>query len=84
MAQIISTNRLALRELSVSDAENFYMLNSDPEVMRYTGDEPFESIQSVWVFLENYPDYRLNGYGRWAVQLKGSKQFVGWCGLKLN
>ena len=35
-------------------------------------------------FLENYSDYQLNGYGRWAVILKDSGQFIGWCGLKYD
>ena len=84
MSEKIRTRRLIIRELEASDAEGFYQLNSDPEVLRYTGDVPFESIYAAWVFLENYPEYRENGYGRWAVVLKKTGEFIGWCGLKLN
>lgn len=81
---VIETERLILRELNVMDAEHFYNLNSDIEVMKYTGDKPFNSIQSAKLFLENYTDYQKNGFGRWAVMDKKSNQFLGWCGLKLN
>lgn len=81
---ITKTNRLILRELTPDDAEDFYNLNADPEVMKYTGDAAFTSIEESRVFLENYSDYRKNGYGRWAVLLRENNEFLGWCGLKLN
>ncbi|PWJ44748.1 GNAT family N-acetyltransferase [Sediminitomix flava] len=81
---IAETERLILRELNVSDAKDFYELNTDPEVLKYTGDSPFSSISEAENFLGNYTDYQKNGFGRWAVVLKESNQFIGWCGLKLN
>lgn len=84
MRRIIESERLLLRELDISDSENFYYLNSDPEVLKYTGDKAFSSISEAESFLENYNDYKLNGFGRWAVVLKESDEFIGWCGLKLN
>jgi len=81
---IAETKRLILRELNVSDSEEFFRLNADPEVLRFTGDEPFSSIAEAESFLKNYGDYRINGYGRWAVVSKESNAFLGWCGLKLN
>ena len=84
MRIITETNRLTLREFSVYDAEIFFHLNSDPEVMKYTGDVPFQSISDAEKFFNNYTDYQLNGFGRWAVVLKETGKFIGWCGLKLN
>lgn len=84
MRKIIETKRLMLRELNVSDSKHFFDLNSDPEVLKYTGDEPFLSISEAELFLKNYTDYKVNGFGRWAVISKESGEFVGWCGLKLN
>lgn len=84
MEYIIETKRLKLRELDLLDAKDFYDLNSNPNVTKYTGDSAFKSIDEAKQFLENYQDYKLNGYGRWAVILKETNQFVGWCGLKLN
>lgn len=84
MDTIAETDRLILRKLDVSDALNFYNLNADPEVLKYTGDLPFETLAQAEGFLVNYNDYQKNGFGRWAVISKTSNAFLGWCGLKLN
>lgn len=84
MKRILNTERLILREFDSSDAEKMYELNSDPEVLLYSGDSPFASIENAKEFLENYSDYKENGYGRWVVVLKSSNDFIGWCGLKYN
>lgn len=84
MKKIIKTDRLILRELNKKDSLNFYNLNSDPEVLKFTGDNPFSSISEAEKFLINYSDYKKNGFGRWAVILKETNSFIGWCGLKLN
>src|SRR5690606_24087857 len=34
------------------------------------------------LFLENYSDYELNGFGRMAVISKETDAFLGFCGLK--
>lgn len=84
MKQILETNRLFLRELNPDDAENFYNLNLNPNVIKYTGNSAFKSTEEARAFLENYPDYKLNGYGRWAVINKETNTFIGWCGLKFG
>ncbi|WP_196889253.1 GNAT family N-acetyltransferase [Aureivirga sp. CE67] len=84
MKKILETNRLILREFSVSDAENMFLLNEDLEVLKFTGDIPFDNIEKAKTFLENYDQYSKNGYGRWAVVLKENNEFIGWCGLKFN
>lgn len=84
MKLIAETPRLFLRELQPTDAQSFYALNANPNVIRYTGNAAFATVEEAKEFLENYSDYQLNGYGRWAVILKDSGQFIGWCGLKYN
>lgn len=79
---ILETPRLLLREIEVSDTEAMFELNADPEVMKYTGDVSFESLEQTKNFIQNYPDYRKNGFGRNAVLLKETGEFLGWCGLK--
>ena len=81
---LIETPRLILREFTVDDAYKIWELNSDPEVIKYTGDPPFETVENARDFLNNYKDYENNGFGRWAVIKKNSDPFLGWCGLKLN
>lgn len=78
----IFTERLILRELTPADASFAFELNNDPEVVRYTGDGPFDSLEEARTFLENYSDYKRNGFGRWGVALKSTGDLIGWCGLK--
>ncbi len=81
---IISTSRLYLRRFQASDDKDFFLLNSDQDVIRYTGDSPFENITAANLFLRNYNHYEQYGYGRWAVINKIQNQFIGWCGLKYS
>ncbi len=82
MKYILETERLYLREFELSDAESFFQLNSDPEVIKYTGDPPFSSIESALDFIKSYDQYQKNGFGRWAVIKKENNEFIGFCGLK--
>lgn len=84
MKQILETERFILREKTAEDAEFFYELNSDPEVIRYTGNDSFTSIEEAKRLLDDYPDYKQNGYGRWGVVEKATGEMWGWCGLKLR
>lgn len=81
---ICQTPRIYLRELNLDDAENFYFLNLDSDVMRYTGDVAFQSVDAAKTFLENYDNYEKHGFGRWAVIRLSDDVFLGWCGLKYS
>ncbi len=81
---ILETPRLLLREFTPADAEICYLLNSDPEVIKYTGDAAFADVQEARRFLERYDQYRKFGVGRWAVFAKSDRQFLGWSGLKYS
>jgi [ribosomal protein S5]-alanine N-acetyltransferase len=81
----LHTNRLILRPLGIDDVSNLFALDSNPEVMRFLGNHPIESIEQVYIYLENImQQYTQNGIGRWAVIEKESDLFVGWAGLKFN
>ena len=84
MKIITTTTRLYLREKTADDAENAYLLNLDPDVIKYTGDPPFESIEAARIFLQNYNHYTKYGFGRWAVIDKENDEYLGWCGLKYS
>lgn len=79
---MLNSPRLILREFQVEDAPHLFALYSDGDVMRYTGEEPFPSLQSVEHFIRSYPYYREHGFGRWAVIEKASGAFLGFCGLR--
>ena len=57
MKMIIESERLWLREFNVHDAEVLFDLNNDPEVIRYTGDAAFESVEATRKFIEAYDQY---------------------------
>jgi len=78
----IETERLIIRDFTVEDAADVFAFNSDPEVMRYTGEKPWTSIETAIERLANYPDYKKYGYGRWAVELKSTQKVIGFCGPK--
>lgn len=76
------TPRLLHRALEVDDAAALFALNGNPEVMRFTGEPPLESLESARTAIVDYPDFRTVGYGRWGCVLKESGQIIGFCGLK--
>jgi len=85
MAKIfIETERLLLREIIPEDAEGFFSMDSNPEVVKYIGIKPLTNIsQSVEMIKNIRTQYRENGIGRWAVIKKENHQLIGWSGLKL-
>ena len=80
----LETERTIMRKLTTEDAKDFYALNLDEEVLKYTGDHPFENIQASIDFLTNYDQYEKYGVGRLAVIDKTTLKFLGWCGLKYS
>ena len=83
---ILETPRLLLREFHEEDAAAFYVLGSDPEILRYTGD-PGGGLQSVAhakEILQSHAlsDYRNYGFGRWACVDRATEAVIGSAGLK--
>lgn len=83
MNKILETPRLYLREFTIEDAQLLIDLNSNPNVIRYTGDGPVKDLAEAKRILTDiiFPQYK-NKMGRWAVHLKSNDEFIGWCGLK--
>ena len=84
MNALLQTPRLQLRPFSIADAPDFFQLNEDPEVIRYTGDRAFRDLKEARHFLQNYDHYQKYGYGRWAVIRRSDGAYLGWCGLKYS
>ena len=80
------TPRLILREMRPEDAPALFLLNEDPEVLRFTGDVPFASVEQAREFLAAYPStsYLKDGYGRWVCQSRDTDEALGWCGLRMQ
>lgn len=77
------TERLILREIIEEDEDGLFLLDSNPEVHRYLGNNPVKDrsqIRDVIQFIrKQYEDF---GIGRWAVIEKESGNFIGWSGMK--
>lgn len=73
-----------MREFQEGDAIGMYELNKDPDVIRYTGDDPFASVEAARDFIQRYDAYAMHGCGRLTVLLKDTMEYAGWCGLKHN
>jgi len=60
MKVILETDRLLLREYVEADAEAFFKLNSDPEVLRFVPDKPLLNVEQARQTLVDHPiaDYR--------------------------
>ena len=82
----LETDRLLLREFDEADAESFFPLVSDPDILRFTLD-PGGGASNVEQALEmlrsrSMADYRKYGFGRLAVVEKSSRRLIGFAGLK--
>ncbi|HSZ87398.1 MAG TPA: GNAT family N-acetyltransferase [Puia sp.] len=74
---IFETARLLVRQYNLDDAENFYLLNSDADVMKYirtpkTRQQAFQFLQENIQYYNEFPVY-----GRWALIEKLNQQFIG-------
>ncbi len=80
MNQVLETDRLVLRQLTLADADSLLVIFSDVEAMRF-----YPAIKNREETLEwigrNLESYRGRGSGLWAVLLKDNNEFVGQCGL---
>ena len=75
---IFETERLIVRQyVFENDAENFFLLNSDEDVMRYI--RATKSREECDAFLKkNIEAYKVNPLmGRWAANEKATGKFVG-------
>jgi [ribosomal protein S5]-alanine N-acetyltransferase len=84
MKIILETDRLLLREYVEEDAEAFFKLNTDPDVLRFVPDKPLLNVEQARQILIDHPiaDYRKYGFGRGACILKSTGEQIGFAGLK--
>lgn len=79
---ILETERLILRRLTMDDLAALSVLYSDPEVRKYfpegtlTYEETKEEL--AWIIDVYYGQY---GFGLWATIHKDTGEFIGRCGL---
>ncbi|WP_219470989.1 GNAT family N-acetyltransferase [Nonomuraea rhizosphaerae] len=76
----MDTERLVMRRWREADREPFAAMNADPEVMRY-----FPAVmtrrQSDLLVDRIEEGFETRGYGLWALEVRGSGEFIGFTGL---
>lgn len=81
----LESARLYYRELEPEDAQDMFLLDSDPRVHTYLYDGVVTDIQqSLDVIAYVRSQYKENGIGRMAAITKDTNEFIGWVGLKLE
>lgn len=79
----LTTPRLLLRAHQPDDLPFMLELNSDPEVIRYTGDPPFESEAEALAILARLErQQERDRMSRLVVIDRATGEKLGWCGLK--
>lgn len=79
----LNTQRLLLREFSLSDAEFILEHLNDPSFLHFIGDKGVRTIDDARNYLTNGPiaSYQRHGFGLYLVELKESATPIGMCGL---
>lgn len=80
---ILTTERLALRHLELTDSEFILELVNQPAWLRHIGDKGVRSLQDASDYLKNGPlaSYEEFGFGLFLVEYKLQEVPVGICGL---
>lgn len=81
---MLQTERLILREWKESDIPVFIKMGKDPRVMEFFPDlwDEEKSRNSV---KQNHEEFAQSGFGKFALQLKETGEFIGYAGLaKVN
>ena len=76
----IQTARLRIRELTPADAEGLFPIYADPDVRRFIGGQPTQTIEEQREQLAATLERQSReqpGYGRWAVERSADGLLVG-------
>jgi ribosomal-protein-alanine N-acetyltransferase len=80
----IETARLRLCPFTPEDLDEFCLIRSDPEVMRFIGGSASTREQTEAALIKHLSRWEEHGFGHWAVRFKKNPTLLlGWCGLDL-
>jgi len=75
---ILSTTRLILREITVADQNEIFVLRSDPRVMEYIDRPKAQSLNDAIDWIQFIHSATTNGENIvWGICLKGSSRLIG-------
>jgi ribosomal-protein-alanine N-acetyltransferase len=79
---VLTTPRLVLREMRLDDAEAYFTIRSNAEVLRYFGSEPHQSVDETRAYIRRVQAwYAQRDSLRWALTRAGDDRLVGTCCL---
>lgn len=82
---ILVTDRLEIRELTISDFDALYTIYQEPTINRflenYSNDYHLEKAKLA-AYIQNI--YQYYGFGLWGVFTKEDNQLIGQCGIELK
>jgi RimJ/RimL family protein N-acetyltransferase len=80
---VLTTTRLALREMVDDDAPFIVEVLNDPSFIRNVGDRHVRTLDEARAYIRNGPgaSYAAHGYGLWLVELMETHEPIGMCGL---
>jgi [ribosomal protein S5]-alanine N-acetyltransferase len=80
---VLDTERLNLRRMTLDDAEFILELLNDAAFVRFVGDKGVRTADDAREYISTGPmaSYDRHGFGLWVAELKVSRTAVGMCGL---
>ncbi|MEV4181396.1 GNAT family N-acetyltransferase [Streptosporangium canum] len=80
---MLETQRLVMRRWQETDREPYAALNADPEVTEFlpsalTPEQSDRMVDRIEAGFDRY------GYGLWALEVRETRQFIGWTGLAVQ
>lgn len=81
---VLHTERTIVREITVSDLEELYVIYEDELIKKYL--EPLYEYEEEKLFVEKYIEnmYGLYGYGLWIVEDKQTGTIIGRAGISIR
>lgn len=82
----LESNRLLIRNLKISDLDNFHSYRSNPEVTQYQGFDVMDKIQAL-AFIKSQENKLFGKPGEWVqygIEEKDNQQLIGDCAIKLQ
>lgn len=82
-SNIIETERLELRKLSLEDSNFIFELLNDPDWIKYIGNRNINNDEDAQNYISNrlLKGYEQYGFGFYLVKEKDSNSSIGLCGL---
>ncbi len=79
----LQTERLRLRELTVSDVPAMFAIHSDVEAMRWFGTDPLTEFGQAEEMINTFAGWRRlpNPGTRWGIEHRATGELLGSCGL---